>query len=378
MTFLDAAYQVLKNAGEPLHYREIAKRALDQGLIDPKGRTPEATMGSRLYVDTQSEYSRFVRVGRGMFDLVERDEPEIERYLSKIMKESRRKLLERLHRLDPEQFETLVGELLIKMGFEEETVQVTRYSRDGGIDVRGVFRPGGMTEIKVAVQVKRHKSNLGSQVITSLRGSLKVDEQGIIITTSDFTPAAKTEANSSEKKKIGLINGKELVELLMKHEIGVRERVLKIYTLDEEWWEEMGVSEPEVQEEPANQEEPNLAVAEKGKKRGKYGRPKPSKPHKLLLFGNEYPIKTWKEVLVGVVTELYRRHPEDFMTKSAEWRGKKRAYISSGNDLMHLPHPLPGTNLWVETNFSAKDVIKHARKLLSMFGYDPDHVLEIE
>ncbi|RLC86313.1 MAG: hypothetical protein DRI79_10185, partial [Chloroflexi bacterium] len=33
MNFLEAAYQVLKAAGEPLHYREITRRALQRGLI---------------------------------------------------------------------------------------------------------------------------------------------------------------------------------------------------------------------------------------------------------------------------------------------------------------------------------------------------------
>jgi restriction system protein len=47
MTFLDAAYEILKRAGQPLHYVEIASRALASGLLDTRGQTPEATMGSR-------------------------------------------------------------------------------------------------------------------------------------------------------------------------------------------------------------------------------------------------------------------------------------------------------------------------------------------
>jgi len=53
MTFLDAAYEILKQAGQPLHYTLIAQRALAAGLLDTRGQTPEATMGSRLYVDTK-------------------------------------------------------------------------------------------------------------------------------------------------------------------------------------------------------------------------------------------------------------------------------------------------------------------------------------
>lgn len=50
MTYLDAAHEILKQAGQPLHYREITERALAQDLIQPTGLTPDATMGSRLYI----------------------------------------------------------------------------------------------------------------------------------------------------------------------------------------------------------------------------------------------------------------------------------------------------------------------------------------
>lgn len=65
MTYLKATYHVLAQAGAPLHYAEITRRALAQSLITPTGRTPEATMGSRLYTDTPDEASRFARNGRG-------------------------------------------------------------------------------------------------------------------------------------------------------------------------------------------------------------------------------------------------------------------------------------------------------------------------
>jgi hypothetical protein len=76
MSFLDAAYEILKEAGEPLHYREIARRALERGLIRTKGRTPEATLRTQLGTSIKrglegSSPSPFYRVGRGVFGLVE-------------------------------------------------------------------------------------------------------------------------------------------------------------------------------------------------------------------------------------------------------------------------------------------------------------------
>ena len=69
MNFLDAAFEILKQANTPLHYTEIARRAMSRELLVTSGQTPEATMGSRLYVDTNRPESRFRRVGRGHFEL---------------------------------------------------------------------------------------------------------------------------------------------------------------------------------------------------------------------------------------------------------------------------------------------------------------------
>lgn len=49
MTFLDAAFQILKSTGRPLTVREITEHALKQGLIDTCGKTPAASMSAALY-----------------------------------------------------------------------------------------------------------------------------------------------------------------------------------------------------------------------------------------------------------------------------------------------------------------------------------------
>jgi restriction system protein len=61
MQFKDAAYEILKKAGQPLHYKEIAVRAMEAGLLETLERTPEATMGAMLYTDTINPDSRFYR-----------------------------------------------------------------------------------------------------------------------------------------------------------------------------------------------------------------------------------------------------------------------------------------------------------------------------
>jgi restriction system protein len=240
MNFLDAAYQIVKEAGQPLHYTEIARRALSQKLISPKGQTPAATMGSRLYVDTKKENTRFKRVSKGYFSIAERSHSdEISQRVEIINKLTRKKLSQLLHDMPADRFEALIGELLLAIGFDEDTVEVTRYYGDGGIDVRGVLQAGGITRINAAVQVKRWKANVSAPTVRNVRGALTTQEQGIIITTSDFSKGALQEAAEIGKTPISLVNGSLLLDLLIEHGIGVNKEQHTVYSLDEEWWGEL-------------------------------------------------------------------------------------------------------------------------------------------
>ncbi len=239
ITFLDAAQQVLKQAGEPLHYAEITRRALAAGLVDTRGQTPEATMGSRLYVDTKRPDSRFRRDRRGVFALAEPQPRDIAQRIKVLNKGVRAELRKRLLQMPPDRFEALVGELLIALGFDESTVEVTRYSGDAGVDVRGVLRASGITKINAAVQAKRWKRNVQARAVRDLRGSLTVHQQGIIITTSNYSKGAQQEAQEPGKTPISLVNGDQLLDLLIKHSIGVTQEQHFLLSLDEEWWGEL-------------------------------------------------------------------------------------------------------------------------------------------
>jgi restriction system protein len=236
MNFLDAAFVILKQANAPLHYADITRRALTQDILDTKGQTPEATMGARLYVDTKLSDSRFRRVSRNIFALADTKTTEITEHIRSINNQTRAELQKRLLKMPPDRFEALIGELLLAIGFEEDSLQVTSYGNDGGIDVRGVLNAGNITEVNAAVQVKRWKNNIQAPIVQSLRGSLTVHEQGIIITTSKFSKGAQVEAQATGKVKISLVDGDKLLDLLMEHRIGVRIEQYTLYSLDTDWW----------------------------------------------------------------------------------------------------------------------------------------------
>ena len=72
-------------------------------------------------------------------------------------------LLDRLRGGSPKAFEDLVGEVLVALGFEEVTV--TALGGDGGVDVRGTLVVGEVVRIRMAVQAKRWKGNVGAPVV---------------------------------------------------------------------------------------------------------------------------------------------------------------------------------------------------------------------
>ena len=151
--------------------------------------------------------------------------------ISKHNREVKKELLSRLMDLTPTQFEELVGQLLAEMGFE--SIEVTKYGGDGGIDVRGTLLISDVVRIKMSVQAKRWKGYIQSPTVQQVRGSLGAHEQGLIITTSDFSTGAIKEANQPDKTPVALMNGEQLVTLLMEYSIGVRRMSHDLFELEE-------------------------------------------------------------------------------------------------------------------------------------------------
>ena len=71
MTFLEAALEILKREGKPLHYKELTERAMAKKLLTFVGRTPEVTMQTQLTAAVKKAPGNpFVRVKPGVFGLL--------------------------------------------------------------------------------------------------------------------------------------------------------------------------------------------------------------------------------------------------------------------------------------------------------------------
>jgi hypothetical protein len=79
MTFTDAAAEVLRLVGKPLHYKEITDLAIEKNLLSHVGKSPEVTMGARLAATLKKDSSDnpLIRVKPGVFALREWDDSTI-------------------------------------------------------------------------------------------------------------------------------------------------------------------------------------------------------------------------------------------------------------------------------------------------------------
>jgi restriction system protein len=156
--------------------------------------------------------------------------PELPTQIEHHNKQVRSQLREQLHRMDWFAFEELIRDLLYSLGFQD--AEVTARSKDKGVDIRGTLVVGDAIRIRMAVQVKRWRNNVQTPVVQQMRGSLANDEQGLIITTSDFSSGAREEAARGTATPLGLMNGLELVKLLTEYEMGARRRTYELFELN--------------------------------------------------------------------------------------------------------------------------------------------------
>jgi predicted Mrr-cat superfamily restriction endonuclease len=126
-------------------------------------------------------------------------------------------VLDQVLQLSDKEFEILVSHLLTALGFEGS--EVTGKSGDGGVDATGELNVANLAKVKVFVQAKRYQEGqkIKASVVKQLRASIPSGGQGAFITTADFQVAAADVALEIGFPRIGLVNGRQLVDLLIEH-----------------------------------------------------------------------------------------------------------------------------------------------------------------
>jgi restriction system protein len=147
-------------------------------------------------------------------------------------------LEETLAHVSPAFFETVVLDVLHRMGYGTSRSDLQRVggSGDGGID--GIISLDKLGLEKVYVQAKRWQQTVGRPEVQAFYGALAGQRaaKGVFLTTSAFTAQAVEFARSVER--IVLVDGRRLADLMIEYEVGVTARTVKIPKLDRDYFDE--------------------------------------------------------------------------------------------------------------------------------------------
>ncbi|WP_010281039.1 restriction endonuclease [Bacillus timonensis] len=155
------------------------------------------------------------------------DTPEevLEKSYQHLRNELSTELLNTVKQCSPSFFEKLVVDLLVAMGYggsKSDAGQAIGRSGDEGID--GIIKEDKLGLDVIYIQAKRWSNTVGRPDVQAFAGSLEGQraKKGVFITTSRFSNEAKEYVKVIEKK-IVLIDGERLTQLMIDYDIGVSE-----------------------------------------------------------------------------------------------------------------------------------------------------------
>lgn len=150
-------------------------------------------------------------------------------------------LLNTIKGASPGFFEQVVVDLMLAMGYggsRKEAGQATQATNDDGID--GIIKEDRLGLDTVYLQAKRWQNTVHRPEIDKFIGSLTRNRarKGVFITTSEFSAGA-LEAVRNLDMKVVLIDGQQLAELMIEHNLGVtRKEVYEVKQIDSDYFSE--------------------------------------------------------------------------------------------------------------------------------------------
>jgi len=93
------------------------------------------------------------------------------------------------------------------------------------------------------------------------------------------------------------------------------------------------------------------------------------KPVSFSLLGENRSVKSWKELVIAVLELLHEYEPQNSASFPERQKYGKRVLFSPNKDeIKWRPMYVKGLNLWLETNYSAKDFRQILAEAMSKFG----------
>ena len=138
-------------------------------------------------------------------------------------------------------FERLVLQLMQRLGYGRlvpDSAEHLGGSGDGGVD--GLIKEDKLGLSEIYMQAKRWDAPVGSKTVREFLGALDQAgaKKGVLITTSTFTKDAKAPLGKTDKK-VSLIDGQMLAELMIDHDLGVSpDKSFHVKKIDSDFFEE--------------------------------------------------------------------------------------------------------------------------------------------
>jgi restriction system protein len=154
-----------------------------------------------------------------------------------------REIIERVHSFTPGFFERLIVDLLLRMGYgggRVEMGQALGRAGDGGVD--GVIKEDELGLDVLYVQAKRfqEEKTVPLREVRDFVGGLEGHRatKGVFVTTSHF-PSTAYDFITRVSKRVVLIDGPELANLMIRHRVGVRVKAsYEVKRIDEDYFVE--------------------------------------------------------------------------------------------------------------------------------------------
>lgn len=164
---------------------------------------------------------------------------QIQEIITKNERTLPKELLQLLRGKDPAFFEKVVIELIEELYGSVEKSEHTGGFDDKGID--GIVKPDKFGFEAIYIQAKRYKDGnmVGRSELSKFVGDLMRHNalRGVFITTSDFYyDAIEFWKDLRNQPKVILINGPELVKLMIENEIGVKPNKYTLKSINEDYF----------------------------------------------------------------------------------------------------------------------------------------------
>jgi len=173
------------------------------------------------------------------YDKISTPQESLESSYQELRRQLSHDLLERVKQSSPSFFEILVVDLLLKLGYGGSRIDAGKaIGRTGDDGIDGVIKEDKLGLDVVHIQAKKWQNPVGRPDIQAFVGSLEGQRsrKGVFITTSKFTADAQEYVKRIEKK-IVLIDGEQLTQLMIDNGVGVAEESRYVVNrLDEDYF----------------------------------------------------------------------------------------------------------------------------------------------